>query len=92
MSRFLVAYVERGDNKDFASIEAVGLEDLVRQLHDWHPDIPLEGNGFTYITNGAHWAAAGYSDDMFVHNYKLIRAPAHINPPFFHILRSVSSM
>jgi hypothetical protein len=77
MSRFLVAYVERGNLKEFASIEAVDLDDLVRKLHDWHPDTPLEGNGFTYITNGAHWAAAGYSDDMFAGSYKEIRAPAH---------------
>lgn len=91
MSRFLVAYVERGDITEYVSIETNSLDDLVRQLHDWHPDTPLEGNGSTYITNGSYWTAAGYSDDVFVRNYKLIRAPAHTNSPFFHILRSVAS-
>jgi hypothetical protein len=91
MSRFVVAYVERGDVKEFASINAVDIEDLIRQLHDWHPDTPLEGHGFTYITNRTHWAAASYPDDTFAGSYKEIRAPAHINPPFFHILRSVAS-
>lgn len=89
MSRFVVAYVERGDVKEFASIQAVDMDHLIYQLDEWHPDTPLEGHGFTYITNGAHWAAASYSDDTFSVCYKELRAPAHINPPFFHILRSV---
>jgi hypothetical protein len=93
MSRFLVVYVEKGDVKESASIEAADVEDLSRQLNRWHPDTPLEGyDGFRYITNGRHWAAAGYPDDTFADGYKEIRAPAPINPPFFHILRSVASM
>jgi hypothetical protein len=91
MTRFLVGYIGRGGLKEYASIEAVDFEDLLRQLHNWHPDTPLEGHGFTYIPNGHHWAAASYPDDTFAGGYREIRAPAHINPPFFHILRSVAS-
>jgi hypothetical protein len=92
MSRFLVGYVFGGYLKETRSIEARDVEDLIRQLRDWYPFTPLEGHGFTYITNGFHWAAASYSDDTFTDNYREIRAPAHINLPFFHILRSVASM
>jgi hypothetical protein len=91
MSRFLVGYVSGGCLKETRSIKARDVNDLICQLGNWHPFTMLEGYGFTYITNGSHWAAAGYPDDTFTENYREIRAPAHINPPFFHILRSVAS-
>lgn len=60
----------------------------LKERYPYRENILVEGyKGFKYISNFSHWAAAAYPPEVFESDYMRGRAPAHFNPPFFHIVR-----
>lgn len=89
--------IQHGAVADYFTIEiedadsdAKLMNQIVDKLEAMYPDrrILIEGyEGFRYITNFQHFGAAYGDIQMYKDAYSTGRAPAHFNPPFFHIMR-----
>ena len=91
----LIAYIHHGSIKETFIVESESPIDVMTEIKSRYPDleeIRIEGQNFNYISNGVHWSAASYPDDVFINGYQNFRAPAHFNQPFFHILRNFQTL
>jgi hypothetical protein len=66
---------------------------MIEQLRGLYPgtEMRIEGRNFAYIANASHYSAASFPDSAFLENYASLRAPAHFNQPFFHVLRATEA-
>ena len=78
----------RSGEETYLTIDAENINDLYNKLKEKYnkEKINLNGYNYEYITNAAHYMAAGYISTMDVVTIAMAKSPAHFNSEFFYVI------